>query len=282
MISFEFDFRSRAPQPPLHEVVESIWYARGRVPYRSERIAPTGSTVAVLVLGDPIIETAQGREPLQSDSGFLIGPHDGPVHNQPTGETFAVGIVTTPVGCAPVFGLAPRTLRRRVVDVRECWPRAVALRAELLDTDGPEEMLQLVETWLHTEVSPSTPDLVRRAVALVELDPVRSIGEIARELGVSHSHLDRAFGRIVGLSPRVLARLLRMRRLLAAIEVDVDHDWAATAASLGWYDQAHLIRDFKRHTGVTPLAYLAAQRAFASNVAGVDTAGFVPDGDGYE
>jgi AraC-like DNA-binding protein len=36
--------------------------------------------------------------------------------------------------------------------------------------------------------------------------------------------------------------------------------WVDLAAELGWFDQAHLIRDFKRHTGVTPSEYQAAQR----------------------
>jgi hypothetical protein len=49
----EFAYEERRP-PALARFVESIWYARGRIDYRRERIAPTGSTVAVVVLGDPI------------------------------------------------------------------------------------------------------------------------------------------------------------------------------------------------------------------------------------
>jgi AraC-like DNA-binding protein len=53
---------------------------------------------------------------------------------------------------------------------------------------------------------------------------------------------------------------LRLRRLLAHIDVYGQVAWTEQAAALGWYDQAHLIRDFKRHTGVTPSEYQAAQR----------------------
>ena len=68
-----------------------------------------------------------------------------------------------------------------------------------------------------------------------------------------------------------------MRRLLAGIDVRGEVDWAACAADLGWFDQPHLIRDFKRHTGVTPSHYLAAQRAaFSAEEAG-DAVGFVPE-----
>jgi len=70
---------------------------------------------------------------------------------------------------------------------------------------------------------------------------------------------------------------LRMRRLLESIDVYGSVGWADKAAELGWSDQAHLIRDFKRHTGVTPSEYLAAQRSTYDRTQTPDSAGFVPD-----
>ena len=103
------------------------------------------------------------------------------------------------------------------------------------------------------------------------------ITDIASELGVSHGHLDRQFTEQVGLSPRTLARILRVRRLLDYIDVYESVAWANMAAQLGWFDQAHLIRDFKRHTGVTPAEYVAAQRATYDRAEAARSAGFVPD-----
>lgn len=277
-----FDFRPRRPGPPLAGLVESIWYARGTVPYARERIGPTGSTVAVFVLGDAILQTpSDGSGPtLAASRGFLVGPHDRPTVNEPTGETHAVGIVATPVGCEALFGLAPASLRGRVVDLETAWSPAAGIRAELVDTAEPETALDVVERRLVELHDPDVPgiDRCRRAVALLEADPVRPIGDVADEVGVSHSHLDREFTRVVGLTPRVLARLLRIRRLLASIDVHGEVGWAAHAADLGWFDQAHLIRDFRRHTGVTPSQYLAAQRQAHTTIEGGDAAGFVPEG----
>jgi hypothetical protein len=114
-----FLFDRRVPAAPLDRFVESLWYARGSIGYARERIAPTGSTVAVLVLGDPILQTPDdgAGTTLRADVGFVAGPHDRPVVNEPTGETNAIGIVTTPVGCGPILGHAPRELRGRVVDL---------------------------------------------------------------------------------------------------------------------------------------------------------------------
>ncbi len=276
-----FQYLRKEPSGPLGRLVESIWYARGTVPYTRERIAPTGSTVAVFVLGDPIEQTPSDGEgeTLVADRGFLIGPHDRPTVNEPTGETFAVGIVTTPVGCEAVFGIAPDSVRGLAVDIEGAWPAAVELGIELRACREPDEMLELIEARLNETCGPTGPGVDRCAAAieLLEREPTRPIADVAEELGITHGHLDREFTRIVGLTPRSLARLLRMRALLKRLDIRSGIDWSEHATELGWFDQAHLIRDFKRHTGVTPSQYIAAQRAAYTTVEAGDAAGFVPE-----
>jgi AraC-like DNA-binding protein len=281
MTGFEFDFRVRTPEGPLGRAVASAWYARGTVPYRRERVAPTGSTVVVIVLGEPIIETAGGpmAAPLRAERGFVIGPHDRPVTNEPTGETFAVGIVTTPVGCRAALGVDPAEIAGRVEELMQTWPPATDLRERLLGASDPEDMLDLVIASLADGLQADVPGLDRceRAVAMLQEDPARPIADIAVALAVSHGHLDREFTRIVGLAPRRLARLLRVERLLEAIDLDRGVSWADLAAQLGWADQSHMIRDVKRHTGSAPSAYIAARRAFAAAGASEESARFVPE-----
>ena len=261
----EFAFTQRTPQGPLGRYVESIWHARGQIPYARERIAPTGSTVAGIVLGAPIRQTPEGQPAFLAATGFLIGPHDRPLVNEPTAETHCVGIVTTPIGCRAVFGVDPAPLRGRVVDLLGAWTAAGPLREQLLRDDAdPSEMLAATEQVLLSGLDESDRGLDRcaTAVTLLEEAPTRPVADIAAALGVSHGHLDREFTRVVGLSPRTLARVLRVRRLLEQIDVSDRVAWTRLAADLGWYDQAHLIRDVTRHTGVPPSAYVAAQRQF--------------------
>ncbi|MGN9909058.1 helix-turn-helix domain-containing protein [Phytohabitans sp. LJ34] len=285
----EFTYVARRPEA-LAPWVESVWFARGRIDYRRELIAPTGSSVAVVVLGDPIRLVAGDGAGFVARGGFLLGPHDRPVVNEPLGETYCVGVVTTPVGCRALFGVAPAAVRGRVVDLLAAWPPAADLRRALLaDSKTPtaeaatevdqakkaEAALDLYQSVL----APGEPGpAVRRcaaAVAALEEDPLRPIAGLAAELGVSHGHLDREFTAVVGLSPRVLSRILRLRALLAAIDVYGTVDWPGLAAAYGWFDQSHFIRDFRRHTGVTPSRYVAAQRAaFTPDQA---APGFVPE-----
>jgi AraC-like DNA-binding protein len=185
-------------------------------------------------------------------TGFLIGPHDRPLVNEPTGRTDCVGVVTTPIGCRAAFGTDPAPLRGRVMDLGTTWRAAPALRAELLLGSDPPSMLDRTEAVLSSGLDESDRGLQRcaAAVAALESEPARSIAGLADDLGISHGHLDREFTRVVGLSPRTLARVLRVRRLLEQIDVQDRVAWTRLAAELGRYDQAHLVRDVTRHTGV--------------------------------
>ncbi|WP_136660169.1 AraC family transcriptional regulator [Nitratireductor sp. XY-223] len=277
----EFDFRNRVAEGPLSRLVSSIWYARGQIGYKREKIAPTGSTVAVIVLGAPILQTPDDGMGVTCSArhGLLIGPHVRPIVNEPTAETFAIGIVATPVGCKALFGVEPSHIRGRVVDLEASWDEAAALRTDLLSCGQPDDILNLLEAGLHQKPVPEDPAFRRceQAVALLEGEPTRPIADIAAELGISHAHLDRELARIVGLSPRALARLLRLRRLLDGLDVNTPIDWADLANRFGWFDQAHFIRDFRRHTGVSPSRYVAAQRATYTAREAETAAGFVPE-----
>lgn len=279
---FEFQSARRQPTGPLGKLVESVWYARGTVPYEREKIAPTGSSVAVVVLGDPIVETPDdgAGTPLRSERGFLVGPHDRPVINEPTGETYAVGIVATPIGCRAVFGLPPAEIRGKVVQLESVWAPAADLRRRLAALEHPESMLDLIVEVLNVEsdLSGAGLDYVSAALELLDTNPAMPVADVADRVGISHGHLNREFTRVVGLTPRAVTRLLRLQHMLGELDVERRIVWTDLAAELGWFDQAHFIRDFKRHTGVTPSEYLAAQRR---NYPGADVgeaAGFVPEG----
>jgi AraC-like DNA-binding protein len=273
-----FEFVTRRPGGAAGRFVESVWWARGSLRVERERVAPTGSTVLGIVLGPPIEQTPRnGRgETHPGGTGFLIGPHDEPIVNRPTAETWCVGIVTTPFGCRAAFGIDPLPLRGRVVGA-EAWALFGRVREALLDATGPAAALGIVEGALEACLDPEVPgvDRVERAVALLTEDPAQPISELAGRIGVSHEHLDREFARIVGLGPRTLARILRMRALLGSIDVFGTVTWTERAAELGWFDQAHLIRDFRKLTGMSPSAYIAAYRAVYAP--GEEEPGFAPD-----
>ena len=87
---------------------------------------------------------------------------------------------------------------------------------------------------------------------------------VASGLGVSERHLRRVFHETVGVSPKAFAKLTRFHRALRAARDDAHAGWASIAAAAGYYDQAHLIAEFRAIAGATPRALLDELRTAPS------------------
>ena len=85
------------------------------------------------------------------------------------------------------------------------------------------------------------------------------ISGLVDQLGVSRRHLAALFRREVGLTPKAAARVLRFEHTLAAFDDPRAHSLADVAVGCGYYDQAHLNREFRTFAGCTPTEYLAAR-----------------------
>jgi AraC-like DNA-binding protein len=82
------------------------------------------------------------------------------------------------------------------------------------------------------------------------------IGALAEEVGWSRKHLASQFGAQVGLAPKVMARVLRFNRAISLLkETENSSDWSGIAFDCGYYDQSHLIREFRDFAGQTPTEF---------------------------
>jgi AraC-like DNA-binding protein len=90
------------------------------------------------------------------------------------------------------------------------------------------------------------------------------VNAVASELGVSERHLRRVFREAVGVSPKTFAKLARFQRALGDERLGRHAGWASIAVEAGYYDQAHLIAEFRAIAGVTPQALIAELRVAPS------------------
>lgn len=83
-----------------------------------------------------------------------------------------------------------------------------------------------------------------------------NVNTVADELGLSERQLRRVFHEVLGVSPKVFSKLQRFQRALNAAHSQRQANWASVAVAAGYYDQAHLIAEFRAITGATPRALL--------------------------
>jgi AraC-like DNA-binding protein len=120
------------------------------------------------------------------------------------------------------------------------------------------ELIATLESELLGRLDPDRDRRVDAAIARIAEGNIR-IDEMAREIGISRQHLARQFLHHVGVSPKTFARVMRFRRLTNSLSAN-DVDWADVAAEHGFYDQSHLIADFRDLAGTTPNAFHFSNR----------------------
>jgi len=160
-----------------------------------------------------------------------------------------------------VLGVPASAVAGSVLALEELWGGAAVQR--LLDRlSGVSNMIEAVaiiegaiaERLALAEARDAQVPLALRAAERLVSANVRSV---AGDLGVSERHLRRVFRETVGMSPKGFARLARFRHALRIVREDSRLSWAAIAAAAGYYDQAHLIEEFRAIAGVTPRMLLS-------------------------
>jgi transcriptional regulator GlxA family with amidase domain len=92
-------------------------------------------------------------------------------------------------------------------------------------------------------------DTLRGAGRTIRLD------ELGARFGLSSRQLERRFNDAVGMGPRLLASILRFRAVFDALSASPRAPWLAAAIDAGYFDQAHMIRDFRRFAGAAPQSF---------------------------
>lgn len=249
------------PPPPLRAWVEALWIVRGADPGRRERVLPNGAIELIVNLGAPhAVVRPDGSRDLHRRA-WVAGLQEGPIVIEATRDTDLLGVRFRPGGLGPFLRAPAGELTGLVVEHDDLFGRDLEpLLEALLAARGDAARLRALEGFLLARVEPdrAPPTWVGRALdAFADPEAPPAIGALARELGVSHKHLIATFRRTVGTTPRHLARILRLQAAIRAASGARAVDWAALAAACGYYDQSHLIRDFKRLAGATPGEYLA-------------------------
>lgn len=250
-------FVVRAPSPALAPFVARLAFrvqARGR----RELLLPTGARRLGVSLGEGELrfyERDDGALVHASRAAVVLGSPADPVIVEGDGPCAIALVFFRPGGSYPFLSAPESAIDEPLVDLEALWGRAAAvLRERLLDAPTPEAALSVLDTVLSRHVvGPPVPDPVVAAAAL--LGRGVAVARVADRVGWTDRTLQRHFTDMVGLTPKRFARVRRLQRLLASIPTDRQVDWARVAVEYGYFDQAHLINDFRALTGMTPSAF---------------------------
>jgi AraC-like DNA-binding protein len=166
-----------------------------------------------------------------------------------------------------VLGVPASAMAGRIVALDDLWGDGATrlLSDRLADARDMADAAAILERAIDQRFALTGARRPRAQLVLDAADRLThaSVNAVAVDLDVSERHLRRVFRETLGVSPKTFARLARFRHALRAAREDDDASWADIAAAAGYYDQAHLIADFRVIAGVTPRALLDELRAAA-------------------
>jgi AraC-like DNA-binding protein len=234
------------------------------------RELPADRVVGIVNFGAPIRVLSPCDGWTDQRYGFLTGLYDTFAVTETVGAQRGVQIDFSPVGAHLLWRVPLHAVTGRVVDLESLFGRAgMLLWVALACAAGWEERFALLDDFflerLDDALSP-VPSVTRALGRLRASGGTVRVAELASEIGCSRRHLADGFREQVGVSPKLLARILRFQRAVAL--VGRGPGWAEIALRCGYYDQAHMVRDFQQFAGAAPREFASRQLPDGGGIVG--------------
>jgi AraC-like DNA-binding protein len=198
-----------------------------------------------------------------ADAGYsinVVGTRLSPLHKPSDAHDESFLVRFKAGGAYPFFGVPVAELTDDVVPVASLSAAVDTALQRALDAPTTLERAAAVQGALAGALAapafePASVPMVRRALRLLAASPeLPRVAELATRLGVSERHLRRSFDDVVGLSPKAYLRVVRFQRAFKGARASPAESWARIAQFHGFYDQAHMISEFRALSGRTPSA----------------------------
>ncbi|HEX4738159.1 MAG TPA: helix-turn-helix domain-containing protein [Allosphingosinicella sp.] len=229
--------------------------------FTARREMPGIEPVLIINLGEPIgIVGGDGREiKLGSGEGFAGATHTRSAISRSNGAQRGVHVHMPLLTMKRLLGIPLHELADRAVALGDLGAWGAALTAELVEARSPIARAAVLDRhlWARLADAPEERPEIAHAVAMLAHRPDVRIDALARDLGWSRKQLGRRVREATGVGPRLFRRLARFSRLVARLQRRDTGSWAELALDGGWFDQPHMLRDFRDFAGVTPREYLA-------------------------
>jgi len=257
----------RPTLPALRDVVDFLW-ASGP---RGDRSADTAGARGEFVLPDGRMHLAVrlGARPLRLlavagegvdqtvADAVVAGPYTRAYCKDVSQPGPVVGAVLRAGAAQALFGVQPADVVNAHYPLAQFWSGDDArLRDQLNNEDDPLRRINCLQRMLQARLRRTSGPHPEVARALQDLRRGVPVAQSVAASGYSHRRFLDLFRQATGMSPKHYARLARFRFALRL--ASGDQPWTEVALAAGYSDQAHLVRDFREFSGLTPQAYRQA------------------------
>jgi len=235
-----------APPDVLQGVIQHFWIVRwdlrGQLPQQRETLPHPNVQL--------IVERGLTR---------VFGVHTARFTRVLEGEGCVFGVKFRPGGFHPFLRRPLSTLADTSLSLADAFgPDSERLEDHVLDCADDIGMIEVASRFLESRPPPldANVDLVAGIVERIEREhDMTTVDAVVAGAGIGKRALQRLFNEYVGVGPKWVINRFRLHEAIERLAAGQAVDWSRLALDLGYFDQAHFIRDFRGLVGRTPAAY---------------------------
>lgn len=248
------------PHPYLRQLIKMV-LVKGVVPWVGDTkkiytYPPTPVHCIIFYLGSPIrAKKMDGKMFERQPHCVVVGPQLTPVEIELAKDHRAVMIGFQPGGLFRFLGIPMTEMYDNGIDGIHILDKDIRnLIDDLQETEQPELINVKVQLWLMEKVQNACELLpLDRALRKLQEEGDRyTMDDVARNACLSLRQFQRKCHERLGMNPKLYARIARFSKAYSMFEADQQLTWSHISHHCGYFDQMHLIRDFKEFAGVTP------------------------------
>lgn len=251
-----------APCAALRPYVECFWSsstAGAGQANRFHRVLPDGCMDIIFNFGEVWSDRAPPRNGANREGSYVVGTMTRPLLVGLGNRAEFLGVRFRPGKALAFLRLSADELTDRSTALDNLWGRTgKTLEARLAELPSLQRKIAELEQELlrRLALDGKQDPCVEAAVAFIlRQRGTPSVQAVCAQAGISRQHLARKFAHHVGISPKLFCRVVRFQNIVEQLRGSGPVGWSATALELGFYDQAHMISDFKELAGLSPGQY---------------------------
>ncbi|MBZ5536727.1 MAG: helix-turn-helix domain-containing protein [Acidobacteriia bacterium] len=256
-------YREHRPCAALRPYVQCFWTrVSGGIQSSApnvHRVLPDGCIDIVFNFGEPWVEGSGCDHHLHPGRSYVVGTMTRSLLVERVHRTQFLGVRFQPGKARAFLDLFAAKVTDQNTGLENIWGNeARRLEERLAELPSTQGRISLLESELRRRLQPravedarvnSAVDLILRSQGSIPVE------EVSTSVGITRQHLARRFEEHVGIRPKLFARVIRFKSLVERASCPRPVEWATAALELGYYDQAHMIADFREFTGFTPAAF---------------------------
>ena len=255
-------FQIMLPSPALAPYVKHYWLLETDSPIENtERIIPTGNVQMLFYRGNPILLSSSQDSRRVNNQSVLCGQYVGYSELSFSGTIRILAVVFHTHSVSTFFRMPVSEFCNQKVSAGELGDRELKeLEDRILYEADDRNCICLVEHFLLSRLNPPKEHNLERMLSAIRTINQRGgevrISDLASSVYLSTKQFQRIFTGHIGISPKEFLRIVRFQHALYVLQSTPDISFSQLAYECGFYDQPHLINEFKVFSGYPPKEYL--------------------------